>query len=45
MDLINKIRCDWFSKDPIYIEYHDKEWGVTVYDDKKLFEILLLETF
>ena len=45
MDLINKSRCDWCSKDPIYIKYHDKEWGIPVYDDKKLFEILLLETF
>ncbi len=38
-----KIRCGWSTKDPIYIEYHDKEWGVPVYDDQKLFEFLILE--
>lgn len=27
-------RCDWVTKEPLYIEYHDKEWGVQVYDDK-----------
>ena len=37
------IRCDWCVKDPIYIKYHDKEWGVPVHDDKKLFEFLILE--
>lgn len=36
-------RCDWVTKEPLYIEYHDKEWGVQVYDDKKLFEMLCLE--
>ena len=36
-------RCAWVNSDPIYIEYHDKEWGVPVYDDKKLFEFLILE--
>ena len=36
-------RCDWVTKEPLYIEYHDKEWGVPVYDDKKLFEMLCLE--
>lgn len=45
MDVISKSRCKWCGKDPIYVEYHDKEWGIPVYDDKKLFEILLLETF
>lgn len=40
-----KTRCSWCTKDPIYIEYHDKEWGVPVYDDKKLFEMLVLESF
>lgn len=38
-------RCGWVTSDPIYIEYHDKEWGVPVYDDAKLFEFLLLEFF
>ena len=33
------------QKNPIYIEYHDKEWGVPVYDDHKLFEMLILESF
>ncbi|QCR31266.1 DNA-3-methyladenine glycosylase I [Lysinibacillus sp. SGAir0095] len=36
-------RCDWVSKEPLYMEYHDKEWGVPVYDDRKLFEMLCLE--
>lgn len=38
-------RCFWVSDDPLYIEYHDKEWGVPVYDDATLFEFLILETF
>jgi len=38
-------RCNWPKDDPLYIEYHDKEWGVPVYDDQKIFEFLLLETF
>jgi DNA-3-methyladenine glycosylase I len=38
-------RCGWVTNDPVYIEYHDKEWGVPVYDDGKLFEFLLLEFF
>ena len=38
-------RCDWPKDDAIYIEYHDKEWGVPVYEDNKIFEFLLLETF
>lgn len=40
-----KKRCFWVSSDPLYIEYHDKEWGVPVYDDAVLFEFLVLETF
>ncbi|MGG6230249.1 DNA-3-methyladenine glycosylase I [Tenacibaculum sp. SDUM215027] len=40
-----KKRCFWVSDDPLYIEYHDTEWGVPVYDDDKLFEFLILETF
>ena len=36
-------RCEWCGIDPIYIAYHDKEWGVPVYDDRKLFEMLILE--
>ncbi|UMB53536.1 DNA-3-methyladenine glycosylase I [Lutibacter sp. A64] len=38
-------RCDWCGEDPIYVEYHDKEWGVPVFNDTKLFEFLILETF
>lgn len=40
-----KKRCFWVSSDPLYIEYHDKEWGVPVYEDGELFEFLILETF
>ncbi|MGM0497225.1 MAG: DNA-3-methyladenine glycosylase I [Bacteroidota bacterium] len=40
----NKNRCAW-AKKPAEIEYHDKEWGVPEYDDKKLFEFLILESF
>ncbi len=36
-------RCFWVSSDPLYIEYHDTEWGIPVYDDQKLFEMLCLE--
>jgi DNA-3-methyladenine glycosylase I len=36
-------RCKWVSDDPIYIEYHDKEWGVPVYDSELLFQHLLLD--
>lgn len=39
-------RCRWCNLDnKLYVEYHDKEWGVPVYDDYKLFELLLLESF
>jgi DNA-3-methyladenine glycosylase I len=36
-------RCEWAGNDELYIHYHDTEWGVPVYDDRKLFEFLLLE--
>lgn len=36
-------RCAWVSEDPLYIEYHDREWGVPVRDPQKLFEFLVLE--
>ena len=36
-------RCSWVSKEPIYLEYHDKEWGVPVKDGRELFEMLCLE--
>lgn len=38
-----KVRCVWPGTDPLYLKYHDEEWGVPVYDDKKLFEFLILE--
>ena len=40
-----KKRCSWCGNDPLYITYHDEEWGVPVKDDAKLFEFLILETF
>jgi DNA-3-methyladenine glycosylase I len=36
-------RCGWVSDDPLYLAYHDEEWGVPVHDDRKLFEMLILE--
>lgn len=36
-------RCDWVGAEDLYIDYHDREWGVPVYDDRKLFEMLILE--
>ena len=36
-------RCEWAGSDPLYIDYHDKEWGVPVHDDRKIFEMLVLE--
>lgn len=38
-----KTRCAWVSDDPIYIDYHDNEWGIPIYDDRLLFEFLILE--
>lgn len=38
-----KFRCPWSLRDPLYIRYHDEEWGVPVFDDRKLFEFLVLE--
>lgn len=40
-----KLRCAWCEKDDLYRDYHDNEWGKPVYDDDKLFEFLILETF
>jgi DNA-3-methyladenine glycosylase I len=36
-------RCGWVNQDPLYMDYHDHEWGVPVYDDRLLFEFLNLE--
>jgi DNA-3-methyladenine glycosylase I len=41
MNSIN--RCEWCGDDPLYVEYHDKEWGVPVYDDQLLFAKLVLD--
>lgn len=41
----NKTRCFWCTSHPLYIKYHDQEWGKPVYEDQKLFEMLLLESF
>ncbi|MFZ2323813.1 MAG: DNA-3-methyladenine glycosylase I [Ignavibacteriaceae bacterium] len=41
----SKIRCPWPADDKLYQNYHDKEWGIPVHNDRKLFEFLLLEGF
>jgi DNA-3-methyladenine glycosylase I len=38
-----KVRCGWAGDDETYVSYHDREWGVPVYDDQRLFEFLVLE--
>ena len=45
MDITKKTRCDWSKNDALYMQYHDNEWGVPIYEDRKIFEFLLLETF
>lgn len=40
---MDKQRCSWATSDPLYTEYHDKEWGVPLHDDRSLFEMLILE--
>ena len=42
---MEKHKCGWCLGDDLYESYHDEEWGVPVYDDAKLFEFLILETF
>jgi DNA-3-methyladenine glycosylase I len=42
---MEKHRCGWCVGDPLYERYHDEEWGVPLYDENKLFEFLILETF
>jgi len=39
-----KPRCDWIKDHSLYLQYHDEEWGVPIYDDHKLFELLVLES-
>jgi DNA-3-methyladenine glycosylase I len=41
--LATKKRCSWAGTDPLYVSYHDEEWGVPVHDDRVLFEFLVLE--
>lgn len=36
-------RCEWCGQDPLYVAYHDREWGLPAYDDRRLFEMLVLE--
>lgn len=36
-------RCEWCGTDPLYVAYHDEEWGVPLHDDRRLFEMLILE--
>lgn len=44
MEESNLKRCSWCGTDPLYIQYHDEEWGKEVHDDKILFEFLILES-
>ncbi len=41
--VLEKKRCEWPGDDPLYLKYHDEEWGVPLHDDRKLFEMLILE--
>ncbi len=40
-----RLRCAWAGSDPLYLAYHDQEWGVPLKDDRRLFEMLVLEGF
>jgi DNA-3-methyladenine glycosylase I len=40
---VERVRCGWCTSDPLYVAYHDEEWGVPVHDDRHLFEMLILE--
>jgi DNA-3-methyladenine glycosylase I len=40
---MKKTRCSWCGDDPLYVGYHDTEWGVPLHDDRRLFEFLVLE--
>jgi len=40
---VDRRRCEWADTDPLYLDYHDNEWGVPQHDDGKLFELLVLE--
>ncbi len=41
----NSMRCPWCGTDPLYVAYHDDEWGRPVHDPRRLFELLILESF
>ncbi len=41
--MAEQTRCGWCGDDPLYVAYHDEEWGVPVFDDRTLFEFLILE--
>lgn len=43
MPTVNKIRCKWAETNPYFFDYHDKEWGVPLHNDRRLFELLNLE--
>ena len=43
MTVAAQVRCPWCGDDPLYVAYHDLEWGVPVHDDRTLFEFLILE--
>lgn len=43
MSISERRRCEWAENDPLYLAYHDEEWGVPVHDDRRLFEMLCLE--
>jgi len=40
---VEKTRCAWAGSDPLYLAYHDEEWGAPQHDDRRLFELLILE--
>jgi DNA-3-methyladenine glycosylase I len=42
-DRTGTVRCGWCGADPLYVDYHDSEWGVPLRDDRRLFEMLILE--
>ena len=42
-DPADRVRCAWAGSDPLYLAYHDREWGVPLHDDRRLFELLCLE--
>jgi len=44
MNKENDLRCGWCKSDPIYLKYHDEEWGKEVTDDQKMFEFVVLES-